>query len=82
VKPSVTKRATPLAIKIAHQGDFSHKIGVLGALPLTRLQREARGASFAYLATQKFMLWGKHQDGSTCTSAKQDSTVNLTALRE
>jgi hypothetical protein len=52
----VTKRATPLAIKIAHQGDFPHKIGVLGALPLNRLQREAQGASFAYLATQKFML--------------------------
>jgi hypothetical protein len=50
----VTKRDTPLAAKIARQGGFPHKIGVLGAVAPNRIAFEARVASNAYLATQKY----------------------------
>jgi hypothetical protein len=84
IRKEVTKRATLLAVKIIRQGIFSHKTGVLGALPLNRLLKETRGrlqqeapsASCAYLATQKFMMC-KYQGSGTCTSAMQDPLLIL-----
>jgi hypothetical protein len=69
-RKKVTKRATPLAVKIACQGGFLRKIGVLGALPLTRESIWTLGVSNAYLATHNFILYKNHDD-STCTNAVQ-----------
>jgi hypothetical protein len=57
VQPQVTKRDTPLAVKVAHQGGFPHKIGVLGAVAPNQTAFEVRVASNAYLATQKPRGW-------------------------